>query len=104
MPHSVTDSGWTRALRPRASGGVHGLGTTGRCAEERSRGELYGVLDGCSHVKVAPFAGEVQDDTIEGRLHGSCFDLTAGRPSTRRIPSASAATPTSAGPAGSVRS
>ncbi len=88
MPHSVTDDGWTRVAAASRLTGESALSV--RVAADRpvclvrSRGELYAVLDGCTHGKVAPSAGEVEDGTIECWLHGSRFDLTTGRPSTRR--------------------
>lgn len=88
MPHSVTDDGWTRVAAASRLTGESALSV--RVAADRpvclvrSRGEFYAVLDGRTHGKIAPSAGEVQDGTIERWLHGSPFDPTTGRPSTRR--------------------
>jgi 3-phenylpropionate/trans-cinnamate dioxygenase ferredoxin subunit len=46
----------------------------------RSDGEVYAILDVCSHANVALSEGEVEDQTVECWLHGSRFDLVTGRP------------------------
>ena len=52
----------------------------------RFEGEVYAVEDVCSHAEVALSEGEVERfkgaPTIECWLHGSCFDLRTGRPSS----------------------
>ena len=49
-------------------------------------GELYAIEDVCSHAEVALSDGEVEEfdgaPTIECALHGSCFDLRTGQPSS----------------------
>jgi 3-phenylpropionate/trans-cinnamate dioxygenase ferredoxin subunit len=49
-------------------------------AVARVGGEVYALLDVCSHAEVALSEGEVYDHTIECWLHGSCFDLRTGKP------------------------
>lgn len=46
----------------------------------RSDGEVFALLDVCSHADVALSEGDVEDGTIECWLHGSRFDLRSGRP------------------------
>lgn len=46
----------------------------------RSDGEIFAILDICSHADVALSEGEVADCTIECWLHGSSFDLRTGDP------------------------
>ncbi len=88
MPHSVTDDSWTWVAAASRLTGESALSV--RVAADRpvclvrSRGEFHAVPDGCTHGKVAPSADEVKDGTIECWLRGSRFDLTTGRPSTRR--------------------
>ncbi len=47
-------------------------------------GELFAIEDVCSHAEVPLSEGDVEEfqgaPTIECWLHGSCFDLTSGRP------------------------
>ncbi len=56
----------------------------------RSGGEVFAVLDVCSHADVALSEGDVEDGKIECWLHGSLFDLRTGEPSglpaTRPVP------------------
>ena len=56
----------------------------------RSQGEVFAVLDVCSHADVALSEGDVEDGKIECWLHGSLFDLRTGEPSglpaTRPVP------------------
>jgi 3-phenylpropionate/trans-cinnamate dioxygenase ferredoxin subunit len=46
----------------------------------RSDGEVFALLDVCSHADVALSEGDVEDGTIECWLHGSRFDLRSGKP------------------------
>lgn len=46
----------------------------------RCEGEVYAILDVCSHADVPLSEGEVDDCTIECWLHGSRFDLRTGVP------------------------
>ena len=50
----------------------------------RFAGGVYAVEDMCSHAEVPLSEGDVEEfkgaPTIECWLHGSCFDLTSGRP------------------------
>lgn len=46
----------------------------------RSDGEVYALIDECSHGQVALSEGEVVEGCIECWLHGSRFDLTTGVP------------------------
>jgi 3-phenylpropionate/trans-cinnamate dioxygenase ferredoxin subunit len=43
---------------------------------------VHALHDMCSHAEVMLSDGEVTRDGIECWLHGSCFDLTTGRPSS----------------------
>ena len=47
-------------------------------------GEVFAIEDVCSHAEVPLSEGDVEEfqgaPTIECWLHGSCFDLTSGRP------------------------
>ena len=56
----------------------------------RSQGEVFAVLDVCSHADVALSEGDVEDGKIECWLHGSLFDLRTGQPTglpaTRPVP------------------
>jgi 3-phenylpropionate/trans-cinnamate dioxygenase ferredoxin subunit len=56
----------------------------------RSGGEVFAILDVCSHADVALSEGDVEDFKIECWLHGSLFDLRTGEPSglpaTRPVP------------------
>ena len=56
------------------------LGGTPVCVA-RSGGEVFAVLDVCSHADVALSEGDVEDGKIECWLHGSLFDLRTGKPS-----------------------
>ncbi len=47
----------------------------------RSGGEVYALLDICSHADVALSEGIVEGGAIECWLHGSMFDLRTGAPS-----------------------
>ena len=46
----------------------------------RSGGEVFAILDVCSHADVALSEGDVEDGAIECWLHGSRFDLRSGKP------------------------
>lgn len=46
----------------------------------RSRGQVYALLDVCSHGQVALSDGDVEDGYIECWLHGSRFSLETGDP------------------------
>ena len=45
-------------------------------------GEVFAIRDWCSHAAVPLSEGDVVGDTIECWLHGSCFDLRTGRPTS----------------------
>lgn len=47
-----------------------------------SGGEVYAIRDWCSHAAVPLSEGEVDGRTIECWLHGSCFDLRTGKPTS----------------------
>ena len=51
-----------------------------------SGGELFALADICSHEDVALSDGEVDAGTIECWLHGSCFDLRTGKPTSPPAP------------------
>ena len=44
--------------------------------------EVFAIADRCSHADVALSEGDVEDHLIECFLHGSCFDLRTGRPTS----------------------
>ena len=56
----------------------------------RAEGEIFAMLDVCSHEEVPLSEGDVYDHTVECWLHGSCFDLRTGKPTgppaTRPVP------------------
>ena len=47
-----------------------------------TEGEVFAIRDWCSHAAVPPSEGEVDGYTIECWLHGSCFDLRSGQPTS----------------------
>ncbi len=59
-------------------------GTPEAIAVVRFEGEVFAIEDVCSHAEVPLSEGDVEEfqgaPTIECWLHGSCFDLTSGRP------------------------
>ncbi len=48
----------------------------------RAEGEVFAIRDWCSHAAVPLSEGEVDGYTIECWLHGSCFDLRTGKPTS----------------------
>ncbi len=46
----------------------------------RSQGEVFAISDVCTHADVSLSEGDVEDGTVECRLHGSRFDLRTGAP------------------------
>jgi 3-phenylpropionate/trans-cinnamate dioxygenase ferredoxin subunit len=48
----------------------------------RQGDEVYALRDECSHAELALSDGEVTGKGIECFLHGSCFDLRTGKPSS----------------------
>jgi 3-phenylpropionate/trans-cinnamate dioxygenase ferredoxin subunit len=52
----------------------------------RYEDDVYAIQDVCSHAEVPLSEGDVEEfhgaPTIECWLHGSCFDLRTGRPSS----------------------
>jgi 3-phenylpropionate/trans-cinnamate dioxygenase ferredoxin subunit len=48
----------------------------------RDGGTVHALRDLCSHAEVALSEGEVTRKGVECWLHGSCFDLRTGRPSS----------------------
>jgi 3-phenylpropionate/trans-cinnamate dioxygenase ferredoxin subunit len=46
----------------------------------RSEGEVYALDEFCTHEEVSLVDGEIYDRTVECWLHGSCFDLSSGKP------------------------
>jgi len=48
----------------------------------KTEGEVFAIRDWCSHAAVPLSEGEVDGYTIECWLHGSCFDLRTGRPTS----------------------
>jgi 3-phenylpropionate/trans-cinnamate dioxygenase ferredoxin component len=45
-------------------------------------GEVFAIRDWCSHAAVPLSEGEVDGYTVECWLHGSCFDLRTGQPTS----------------------
>jgi 3-phenylpropionate/trans-cinnamate dioxygenase ferredoxin subunit len=43
-------------------------------------GEVFAILDECSHAEVPLSEGEIDDCSVECWLHGSRFDLRTGQP------------------------
>jgi 3-phenylpropionate/trans-cinnamate dioxygenase ferredoxin subunit len=48
----------------------------------KTEGEVFAIRDWCSHASVQLSEGEVDGYTIECWLHGSCFDLRTGQPTS----------------------
>jgi 3-phenylpropionate/trans-cinnamate dioxygenase ferredoxin subunit len=48
----------------------------------KTGGEVFAIRDWCSHAAVPLSEGEVDGYTIECWLHGSCFDLRTGQPTS----------------------
>ena len=48
----------------------------------RAEGEVFALHDVCSHEEVPLSEGDVYDCTVECYLHGSCFDLRTGKPTS----------------------
>jgi len=48
----------------------------------RAEGEVYALDEFCTHEDVSLADGEVYDRTLECWLHGSCFDLRSGKPTS----------------------
>jgi 3-phenylpropionate/trans-cinnamate dioxygenase ferredoxin component len=48
----------------------------------KTEGEVFAIRDWCSHAAVPLSEGEVDGFTIECWLHGSCFDLRTGKPTS----------------------
>ena len=44
--------------------------------------QVYALADVCSHAEIALSEGEVTPKGLECWLHGSCFDLRTGQPSS----------------------
>ena len=44
--------------------------------------QVYALADVCSHAEIALSEGEVTGKGLECWLHGSCFDLRTGEPSS----------------------
>jgi 3-phenylpropionate/trans-cinnamate dioxygenase ferredoxin component len=51
-------------------------------AVARAGGEVFALRDVCSHAEVPLSEGEIYDQTVECWLHGSCFNLRTGRPTS----------------------
>lgn len=51
-------------------------------AVARDGDEVFALQDLCSHAAVPLSEGEVEGGTIECFLHGSCFDLRTGKPTS----------------------
>ena len=48
----------------------------------RVGGEIFALQDVCSHEEVPLSEGDIYDHTVECWLHGSCFDLRTGKPTS----------------------
>ena len=69
------------ALSEVPADGVIGVEVAGEpVAVARTGGEVFALRDVCSHAEVPLSEGEIYDHTIECWLHGSCFDVSTGRP------------------------
>ena len=75
---SLTDVKEPGSLRVELAGAPAAI------AVVRFEGEVFAIEDVCSHAEVPLSEGDVEEfqgaPTIECWLHGSCFDLTSGRP------------------------
>jgi 3-phenylpropionate/trans-cinnamate dioxygenase ferredoxin component len=80
---SLTDVKDPGSLRVELDG-AGGAGGPEAVAVVRFEGEVFAIEDVCSHAEVPLSEGDVEEfqgaPTIECWLHGSCFDLTSGRP------------------------
>ncbi len=81
---SLADVKEPGSLRVELDGSAAGAGSAEAIAVVRFEGEVFAVEDVCSHAEVPLSEGDVEEfrgaPTIECWLHGSCFDLTSGRP------------------------
>ena len=79
---SLTDVKEPGSLRVELDGTV--ASGSEAIAVVRFEGEVFAIDDVCSHAEVPLSEGDVEEfqgaPTIECWLHGSCFDLTSGRP------------------------
>jgi len=48
----------------------------------RTGDEVFALDEFCTHEEVSLADGEVYDHTVECWLHGSCFDLRTGKPTS----------------------
>ena len=61
--------------------GTFGVEIERRAAGDRQeRGRGLRAREFCTHEEVSLVDGEVYDCTVECWLHGSCFDLSSGKP------------------------
>ena len=81
---SLTDVKEPGSLRVELDGRAPGGRGPEAIAVVRFEGEVFDIEDVCSHAEVPLSEGDVEEfrgaPTIECWLHGSCFDLTSGRP------------------------
>ena len=81
---SLSDIPEPGSLRVELEGGAPGTRGPEAIAVVRFEGEVFAIDDVCSHAEVPLSEGDVEEfggaPTIECWLHGSCFDLTSGRP------------------------
>ena len=81
---SLTDVKEPGSLRVELDGTASGHRSPEAIAVVRFEGEVFAIEDVCSHAEVPLSEGDVEEfqgaPTIECWLHGSCFDLTSGRP------------------------
>ena len=81
---SLTDVKEPGSLRVELDGTASGTTGPEAIAVVRFEGEVFAIDDVCSHAEVPLSEGDVEEfhgaPTIECWLHGSCFDLTSGRP------------------------
>jgi 3-phenylpropionate/trans-cinnamate dioxygenase ferredoxin subunit len=81
---SLTDVKDPGSLRVELDGTARGDRGPEAIAVVRFEGEVFAIDDVCSHAEVPLSEGDVEEfhgaPTIECWLHGSCFDLTSGRP------------------------
>ncbi len=81
---SLADVKEPGSLRVELAGAAAGARSPEAIAVVRFEGEVFAIDDVCSHAEVPLSEGDVEEfhgaPTIECWLHGSCFDLTSGRP------------------------
>ena len=84
MSEQLTDTGFVRVCRldelPAVGAALAEIEGRRVTIVHTADGDVHCVDDTCSHANVSLSEGEVEDCTIECRLHGSRFDLRTGEP------------------------